>query len=42
VRELASSATTPAISDALLTEIRGAVETLVSDAEKHRAVLSIG
>ncbi len=40
--ELASSATTPAISDALLTEIRGAVETLVSDAEKHRAVLSIG
>jgi len=40
--ELASSSSTPAISDALLAELRAAVETLIADAEKHRQVLSIG
>jgi PAS domain S-box-containing protein len=40
--ELASSSPTPAISDALLAELRTGVEMLVADAEKHRQVLSIG
>jgi CheY-like chemotaxis protein/HPt (histidine-containing phosphotransfer) domain-containing protein len=40
--ELASSSPTPVISEALLAELRVGVETLISDAEKHRQVLSIG
>jgi PAS domain S-box-containing protein len=40
--ELASSSSTPAVSVALLAELRAAVDNLIADVEKHRQVLTIG